>query len=339
MVVAASLFCARLTQTGGLLLMDGIWFWVLFNVFVLVVLALDLGIFHRDDHTISVKEALLWSGIWTLLAVVFNLGIWLWMGSQAGLEFFTGYVIERSLSIDNIFVFILVFSYFAVPPKYQYKVLFWGILGALIMRILLILAGAALIKNFHWVIYLFGALLVFSGIKMALQREGHMEPDKNPLVKLARRFMRVTPEYHNGHFFTRIKGVLYATPLFLVLLVVESTDLVFALDSIPAIFAITEDPFIVYTSNVFAILGLRALYFALAGIMDRFRYLKVGLSATLVFVGVKMLLSDIVKIPVSVSLGVVLGVIALSIVASLLIPPKEEKGHDDPQDNALLGAA
>jgi tellurite resistance protein TerC len=191
--------------------MDGIWFWILFTAFVLVVLALDLGIFHRDDHTISVKEALIWSGVWTLLALVFNLGVWLWSGPQAGLEFFTGYVIERSLSIDNIFVFILVFSYFAVPPKYQYKVLFWGILGALIMRVLLILAGAALIKNFHWVIYLFGALLIFSGIKMALQREAHMEPDKNPLVRLARRVMRVTPEYHNGNFFARIQGVLYAT--------------------------------------------------------------------------------------------------------------------------------
>jgi tellurite resistance protein TerC len=321
------------------MLMDGIWLWLLFTAFVLVVLALDLGIFHRDDHTISVKEALIWSGVWTLLALVFNLGVWLWSGPQAGLEFFTGYVIERSLSIDNIFVFILVFSYFAVPPKYQYKVLFWGILGALIMRVLLILAGAALIKNFHWVIYLFGALLIFSGIKMALQREGHMEPDKNPLVKLARRVMRVTPEYHNGNFFTRIKGVLYTTPLFLVLLVVESTDLVFALDSIPAIFAITDDPFIVYTSNVFAILGLRALYFALAGIMDRFRYLKVGLSATLVFVGVKMLLSDVAKIPVSVSLGVVIGVLALSIVASLLAPPKPEANKDDPQEGAMLGAA
>jgi tellurite resistance protein TerC len=319
--------------------MDGIWLWILFNMFVLVVLALDLGIFHRDDHTISVKEALIWSGVWTFLALVFNLGVWLWSGPQAGLEFFTGYVIERSLSIDNIFVFILVFSYFAVPPKYQYKVLFWGILGALIMRVLLILAGAALIKNFHWVIYLFGALLIFSGIKMALQREGHIEPDKNPLVKLARRVMRVTPEYHNGNFFTRIRGVLYATPLFLVLLVVESTDLVFALDSIPAIFAITDDPFIVYTSNVFAILGLRALYFALAGIMDRFRYLKVGLSATLVFVGVKMLLSDVAKIPVSVSLGVVIGVLALSVGASLLVPPKPEVNKDDPQEGAMLGAA
>jgi tellurite resistance protein TerC len=319
--------------------MDGIWLWILFNMFVLVVLALDLGIFHRDDHTISVKEALIWSGVWTFLALVFNLGVWLWSGPQAGLEFFTGYVIERSLSIDNIFVFILVFSYFAVPPKYQYKVLFWGILGALIMRVLLILAGAALIKNFHWVIYLFGALLIFSGIKMALQREGHIEPDKNPLVKLARRVMRVTPEYHNGNFFTRIRGVLYATPLFLVLLVVESTDLVFALDSIPAIFAITDDPFIVYTSNVFAILGLRALYFALAGIMDRFRYLKVGLSATLVFVGVKMLLSDVAKIPVSVSLGVVIGVLALSVGASLLVPPKPEANKDDPQEGAMLGAA
>jgi tellurite resistance protein TerC len=314
--------------------MDGLWLWILFTAFVLVVLALDLGIFHRDDHAISVKEALIWSGIWTLLAIVFNLGVWLFSGPQAGLEFFTGYVIERSLSIDNIFVFILVFSYFAVPPKYQYRVLFWGILGALIMRVLLILAGAALIKNFHWVIYFFGALLVFSGIKMALQRDGHVDPDKNPLVKLARRVMRVTPEYHNGNFFTRIGGVLYATPLFLVLLVVESTDLVFALDSIPAIFAVTEDPFIVYTSNVFAILGLRALYFALAGIMDRFHYLKIGLSATLVFVGVKMLLSDIIKIPVTISLAVVIGVLAIAVIASLLRPRKETASEENPARDA-----
>jgi tellurite resistance protein TerC len=299
---------------------DGIWLWIIFTVGVLVLLALDLGLFHRDDHTISVKEALIWSGIWTLLALLFNLGLWLFSGPQAGLEFFTGYLIERSLSIDNIFVFILVFSYFAVPSKYQYKVLFWGILGALVMRITLILVGAALIKEFHWVIYLFGALLVVSGIRMATQKEGHMEPDKNPLVRFFKHFMPVTSEYHNGHFFTRIKGALYATPLFLVLLVVESTDLVFALDSIPAIFAITDDPFIVYTSNVFAILGLRALYFALAGIMDRFHYLKVGLSATLIFVGAKMLLTDLIKIPVLASLGVIVAILTISIVASLLRP-------------------
>jgi tellurite resistance protein TerC len=309
---------------------DGLWLWVIFTIGVLVVLALDLGVFHRDDHTISVKEALIWSGIWTLLALIFNLGIWLVSGPQAGLEFFTGFLIERSLSIDNIFVFILVFSYFAVPPKYQYKVLFWGILGALVMRIALILVGAVLIKEFHWVVYLFGALLLVSGIRMAVQGEAKMEPDKNPFVKFFRRLMPVTNEYHNGSFFTRIKGVLYATPLFLVLLVVESTDLVFALDSIPAIFAITEDPFIVYTSNVFAILGLRSLYFALAGIMDRFHYLKLGLSATLVFVGAKMILTDVVKIPVLASLGVVAAILAVSIVASLLRPGQGEEDTGTP---------
>jgi tellurite resistance protein TerC len=318
------------------MVLDGIWPWVIFTAAVLVLLALDLGLFHRDDHTISVKEALIWSGIWTLLALLFNLGVWLFGGPQAGLEFFTGYLIERSLSIDNIFVFILVFSYFAVPSKYQYKVLFWGILGALVMRITLILVGAALIKEFHWVIYLFGALLVVSGIRMAIQKEGQMEPDKNPLVKFFKRFMPVSSEYHNGHFFTRIKGVLYATPLFLVLLVVESTDLVFALDSIPAIFAITDDPFIVYTSNVFAILGLRALYFALAGIMDRFHYLKIGLSATLVFVGAKMLLTDLIKIPVLASLGVIAAILTISIVASLLRPRPPADNADDSESPPLM---
>ncbi len=306
--------------------LDPIWWWLIFTAGVLVLLAVDLGVFHKDDHVVSVKEALMWSGAWTVLALVFNVGVWLISGPQAGVEWFTGYMIERSLSIDNIFVFILLFSFFAVPAKYQYKVLFWGIIGALIMRVALILVGATLIKEFHWVIYLFGGLLVVSGIRMALQGENHVEPDKNPVVRLFRRIMPVTSEYHNGNFFVRAAGKLAATPLFLVLLVVETTDLVFALDSIPAIFAITGDPFIVYTSNVFAILGLRALYFALAGIMDRFHYLKIGLSATLVFVGAKMLLSDVVKIPVLAALGVVAAILAVSVVASLL-RPREEAAH------------
>ncbi|MEO5952145.1 MAG: TerC family protein [Chloroflexia bacterium] len=300
--------------------LDPIWWWFIFTAGVLVLLAVDLGVFHKDDHVISVKEALLWSGAWTVLALGFNVGVWIVGGAQAGVEFFTGYMIERSLSIDNIFVFILLFSFFAVPAKYQYKVLFWGIIGALIMRVTLILVGATLIKEFHWVIYLFGGLLVVSGIRMALQGENHVEPDKNPVVRLFRRIMPVTSEYHGGSFFVRSMGKLAATPLFLVLLVVETTDLVFALDSIPAIFAVTSDPFIVYTSNVFAILGLRAMYFALAGIMDRFHYLKLGLAATLVFVGAKMLLSDVVHIPVLVALGVVAGIIATAVVASLLRP-------------------
>ena len=310
--------------------LDPIWWWLIFTAGVLVLLAIDLGVFHKDDHVVTVKEALIWSGLWTVLALVFNAGVWLVSGSQAGIEFFTGYMIERSLSIDNIFVFILLFSFFAVPAKYQYKVLFWGIIGALIMRVALILVGATLIKEFHWVIYVFGGLLVVSGIRMALQGENHVEPDKNPVVRLFRRIMPVTSEYHNGNFFVRTAGKFAATPLFLVLLVVETTDLVFALDSIPAIFAITGDPFIVYTSNVFAILGLRALYFALAGIMDRFHYLKIGLSATLVFVGAKMLLSDVLEIPVLMALVVVAAILAVAVIASLLRPRKEEAGEVHP---------
>jgi tellurite resistance protein TerC len=303
---------------------DGIWLWIGFNIFVLAMLALDLGVFHRDDHEIKVKEALVWSGIWILVAAAFNVGVFLYAGTQKGLEFLTGYLIERSLSIDNIFVFILVFSYFAVPAKYQYKVLFWGIIGALVMRAALIGVGATLIKEFHWVIYLFGALLLVSAVKMALRKGEEVHPEKNPVVRLFKRFIPVTPEYHEGKFFVKQNGIRLATPLFIVLLVVESTDLIFAIDSIPAIFAVTEDPFIVYTSNVFAILGLRAMYFALAGIMDRFHYLKVGLSVVLGFVGLKMLLTDIYKIPIGISLGVIAGVLAVSILASLARPRQDD---------------
>lgn len=304
--------------------MDGVWLWIVFNIFVLVLLALDLGVFHRDDHAISVKESLVWSGIWIVVALAFNMGIFFFSGTQKGLEFFTGYLIERSLSIDNIFVFILLFGYFNVPLKYQYKVLFWGILGALLMRAALIFVGAALIETFHWAIFLFGGLLLVSGIKMALQKdEGHVDPEKNPVVRLFKRLFPVADGYHEGKFFIRQAGKLVATPLFVVLLVVETTDLVFALDSIPAIFAVTTDSFIVYTSNVFAILGLRALYFALAGVMDRFHYLKLGLSAVLVFVGAKMLLTDIYHIPVLASLGVVALILSVAVVASLLRPRAE----------------
>ena len=303
---------------------DMIWLWVLFNIAVLVMLAIDLGVFHKDDKPISVKEALIWSGIWIVVAGVFNLGVWYFWGSQKALEFLTGYVIERSLSIDNIFVFILVFTYFAVLPRYQYKVLFWGIIGALVMRASLILLGTALVTNFSWILYVFGALLVVSGLRMAFQGDSEVHPEQNPVVRLFTRLMPVSKQYDNGNFFTRIDGKRLATPLLIVLIVVETTDLVFAFDSIPAIVAITTDSFIVYTSNVFAILGLRAMYFALAGVMDRFHYLKFGLSMVLVFIGAKMLLEEFIHIDTLVSLGVVAAILTVSVIVSLLRPPKIE---------------
>jgi len=305
-----------------------IWLWVGFNVFVLAMLALDLGVFHRTAHAVTVKEAAIWSGVWISLAMLFNVGLYFfwdtlspnsgYTNSEAALAFFTGYLIEKSLSVDNIFVFVLVFTYFAVPAIYQHRVLFWGILGALIMRGILIAVGATLIKEFHWIIYVFGGFLIFTGIKMALHRNQELKPDQNPLVRLFRRFVPVTETYEGDKFFVRRAGVLMATPLFLVLLVVESTDLVFAVDSIPAIFAVTDNPFLVYTSNVFAILGLRSLYFVLAGVMDKFYYLKIGLSAVLTFVGIKMVLVDIYKIPVPISLGVIASILTVAVVASLL---------------------
>lgn len=306
---------------------ESIWLWVGFNVFVLVLLALDLGVFHRKAHAVSMKEALTWSIVWISLSLLFNLVIYLfwdqmvpnssYTNGEAALAFLTGYLIEKSLSVDNIFVFILIFSYFAVPDRYQHRVLFWGILGALIMRGTLILVGSVLLDTFHWIIYVFGAFLIFTGIRMARQKEEELKPDENPIVKFFRRFVPVTENYEGDKFFIRRAGRLFATPLFLVLLVVESTDLVFAVDSIPAIFAVTRDPFIVYTSNVCAILGLRALYFLLANVMHQFQYLKLGLAVVLTFIGVKMLLIDVYKIPVAVSLGVVASVLTISIVASL----------------------
>ncbi|GIV97018.1 MAG: membrane protein [Herpetosiphonaceae bacterium] len=292
--------------------------WIGFNIFVLALLALDLGIFHRTAHVVSIKEAAIWSAIWVSLALVFNVAVYFWWGSDLALQFFTGYLIEKSLSVDNIFVFVLIFTYFSVPAAYQHRVLFWGILGALMMRGVLISIGAALLEQFHWIIYLFGAFLIVTGVKMALHRNREIHPERNPLVRLFRRIMPVTEGYEGEKFFVRRAGKLMATPLFLVLLIVESTDLVFAVDSIPAIFAITQDPFIVYTSNVFAILGLRSLYFLLAGVMDKFIYLKLGLSVVLAFVGVKMVLMDIYKIPTVVSLLVVLSILGLAIAASIV---------------------
>ncbi|HEY3228378.1 MAG TPA: TerC family protein [Roseiflexaceae bacterium] len=289
------------------------------------MLALDLGVFHRAAHEVSLKEAAIWSAVWIALALSFNLVIYLWRGPEVGLQFFTGYLIEKALSVDNIFVFVLIFAAFGVPAVYQHRVLFYGILGALVMRGVLIGLGTALVSSFHWVLYLFGAFLIVTGIKMARHQTTEVHPGQNPLVRLLRRFFPVTAEYAGQHFFVRRDGRRWATPLLLVLLVVESTDLVFALDSIPAIFAITTDPFIVYTSNVFAILGLRALYFLLAGSVRRFAYLQLGLAAVLVFVGVKMVLADLYKIPIAVSLGVIATILATAIGASIARARREAR--------------
>lgn len=297
---------------------ETIWMWVGFNLFVLAMLALDLGIFHRKAHVVSLKEAAVWSIVWITLALVFNSGIYFWSGPEPALKFFTGYLIEKSLSVDNIFVFVLIFSAFSVPAAFQHRVLFWGILGALLMRGTLILAGSVLLNEFHWIIYVFGAFLILTGIKMAFQRHAEQHPEDNPLVRLVRRLLPMTNGYEGDRFFVRRAGKWLATPLLLVLLSVEFTDLIFAVDSIPAIFAVTQDPFIVYTSNVFAILGLRSLYFVLAGVVDKFYYLKLGLAAILVFVGMKMVLADVYKIPVAISLLVIAVVLAITVVASLL---------------------
>jgi TerC family integral membrane protein len=300
------------------------WMWVAFNVFVLMMLAVDLGVVHRRAHTVRLKEALIWSGIWIALALLFALGVYFWYGPQPALEFLTGYLIEKSLSVDNIFVFVLIFSYFKVPALYQHKVLFWGILGALVMRAIFIFAGIALLQRLHWIIYVFGALLILTGIKMAMEKDKEIHPDKNPVLRLFRRLVPVTEDYHADHFFVRRFGHYAATPLFVVLLVVETTDIIFAVDSIPAILAITVDPFLVYTSNVFAILGLRALYFALAGVMQLFHYLHYGLSAILVFVGAKMLLADVYKLPIGVALGVIAGILLISVIASVMRPRQRD---------------
>ena len=299
--------------------------WILFNIFILLMLALDLGVFQRKTHIISVKEALIWSSVWIILSLLFNLFIYFDMGEQKAIEYFTGYLIERSLSIDNIFVFVLLFSYFKVPPEYQHKVLFWGVIGALILRASLIGVGVVLIHQFSWIIYIFGGFLVFTGFRMAMQDDGHIDPEKNIVIRLYKKFFPVTTEYDNGNFFVTKKNKKYATPLFVVLIATEFTDLVFAFDSIPAIFAITSDPFIIYTSNIFAILGLRAMYFALAGVMDKFHYLKVGLSMILIFIGFKMLIVDIYKIPIGYSLGVIAIILTASVVLSLAKPKKKNE--------------
>jgi tellurite resistance protein TerC len=304
--------------------------WGGFGTFVLIMLALDLGVFHRQARVVDVKEALRWSAMWIALAMLFNIGVYLWYGTDAALAFLTGYVLEESLSVDNLFVFLMILSYFSVPLVYQHKVLFWGILGALLMRGLMIAVGTALIQMFHWVLYLFGGFLVLTGVKMALQRHGEIHPEQNPVVRLFTRFMPVTAAYHAEQFFVRLDGRWFATPLFIVLLMVEVTDVVFALDSIPAVLAVTTDPFIVYTSNVFAILGLRSLFFALSGLMGLFHYLRYGLAVVLVFIGTKMLLADVWHIPVYIALAVVAGVLLLSVLASLIYPVPAENTPTKP---------
>lgn len=281
------------------------------------MLALDLGVFNRKQHEVSVREALITSAVWVALSLAFNALVFFLWDHHKALEFLTGYLLEKSLSVDNIFVFILLFNYFDVPKKYQHKVLFWGIFGALIMRAILIFIGTALIAKFSWIIIIFGLFLIVAGLKMAFQKDEKVHPEKNPVVKFVKKFIPVTPEYHRDKFFIR-KGGLFATPLFIVLIVVETTDLIFAFDSIPAILAITYDPFIVFTSNAFAILGLRALYFALAGFMDKFYYLKIGLSIILVFIGIKMLISGVLHISTVLSLIVIIIVLAISIIASMI---------------------
>jgi TerC family integral membrane protein len=309
--------------------------WVGFNLFVLALLAVDLGLFHREAHEVSVREAAVWSCVWVALSLLFCLGIYRFEGSQAGLEFLTGYLIEKALSVDNIFVFVMVFAYFGVPRRYQHRILFWGILGALVLRGSMIATGAYLIHRFQWITYVFGAFLVVTAYRMATQDEEGIEPEANPVIHLVRRFMPVTHVYHGQRFFARESSGLdgrmrtVATPLLVVLVLVETTDVVFALDSIPAIFAVTRDPFLVYSSNVFAILGLRAMYFLLAGVIHRFHYLQMGLSVVLAFVGTKMLLAETYAVPIGISLGVVAAILALSVAASLVFPKHGEEAAED----------
>lgn len=299
-------------------------FWLGFNLFVLVMLALDLGVFHRKSHQVRFKEALLWSSLWIGLALAFALLVLFWQGRQPALEFVTGYVVEESLSVDNLFVFLVLFRYFKVEPQYQHKVLFWGIIGALVTRGIFIIAGVQLINRFHWIVYAFGVFLIFKGMTMWRSEESDIEPERNFFLRMLRKFIPVTDRYEGGKFFVRQNLKRYATPLFIVLLVVEFTDVAFATDSIPAILAITKNAFIVYTSNVFAILGLRSLFFALAGLMDVFHRLHYGLSALLIFIGLKMLTSERYPIPIHIALAVVAGILIASIAASLIFPKKPQ---------------
>lgn len=296
----------------------------LFTVFVLVMLALDLGVFQRDPHAISIREATGWYVFWVALSIAFNVGLYFWRGQQPALEFLTGYVLEVSLSMDNVFVFAVIFGYMGVQPQFQHRVLFWGIIGALVMRAAFIAAGVALVSRFHWILYVFGVFLVITGLKLFREEKQEFHPERNPLLRLARKLFPITPGYEGASFFVVREGRRFATPMLLVLTLVESTDLLFAVDSIPAIFAVTLDPFIIYTSNVFAILGLRSLYFILASAIRKFRYLRPGLALVLIFVGVKMLIVSVYKIPILLSLGIITAILVVAIGASLLSEPKPD---------------
>jgi len=295
-------------------------FWIIFLLFIALMLALDLGVFHRKAHAISFKESLLWTMVWVGLAMTFNVIIYFWKGPEKAIEFLTGYLIEQSLSVDNLFVFLLIFGYFHVPAQYQHRILFWGIIGALVLRAVFIFAGVALMEKFHWMIYLMGGILILSGYKMFFQKDKKIDPEKNPVLRLFKRFFPVTHQEEGTHFFIRQNRKWYATQLFLVLIIVETTDVIFAVDSVPAILAITTDSFIVFTSNAFAILGLRSLYFALSGIISVFRYLHFGLASILIFIGLKMILADVYKLSVGNALIIVMVILLVSIVASLVKP-------------------
>jgi tellurite resistance protein TerC len=296
--------------------------WLVFNLFVLAVMALDLGVFHRRPHKMTMRESLIWTLVWIGLSIAFGLGVMHFSGEQRGLEFFTGYVIEKALSVDNLFLFLVIFRAFSVDEKIQHRLLEWGILGALVMRGAMIAAGASLIERFSWVLYVFGAFLVFAGLHMLFAKKEEIHPEENRISRFARRHLRVSQAYSGNKFFVREGGKLFATPLFVVLLIVEITDITLAVDSIPAIFGITRDPFIVYTSNVFAILGLRAMYFLLAGVLGRLRYLTAGLSFVLTFIGAKMIAEPWIHISVELSLGIVGGMLLVALLASLLVGPK-----------------
>ncbi len=308
--------------------------WIVFHVVVGGMLAVDLGVFQRTPHKLSMREAAIWSVVWIVAALLFNAGVWALEGSQVALEWFTAYLVEKALSVDNLFVFLVIFAYFAVPDHLQPRVLLWGVLGAVVMRASLILVGVTLVKLFHWILYFFGAVLVYTGWKLFRHKDEPVDPSQNPVLQAVRRRFPVTETYLGGKFFVRREGKLWVTPLFLVLVVVESTDLMFAIDSIPAVLAITHNLFTAYTSNIFAILGLRALFFVLAGIMDMFRYLKYGLSLVLVFIGLKMLVADFYKIPIGLSLGVVAVILAVSVLASVLLPAPQEPSPEAPDASA-----
>jgi tellurite resistance protein TerC len=304
--------------------------WGGFIVFVLLMLALDLGVFHKQSHEVSVKEAAIWSAVWVALAAVFNFGVYLGFGPERALEFTTGYLLEKALAVDNLFVFVIIFSAFAVPARSQHRVLLWGVIGALVMRAAFILVGGAFLQRFHWGIYVFGGVLAITGVKLLVQRNHEVHPERNPLVRAFQKIFPVTHEFAGDRFTLVKNGRRYATPLLLAMVAIEVSDLIFAVDSIPAIFAVTDDPFIVFTSNIFAILGLRSLYFLLAGVITKFAYLNVGLAFVLIFVGAKMLLMDVYKLPILVSLAAIAAILGASIAASLLWPPRQRTRNSAP---------